>query len=65
MKIEEKKNIHFFKKKFVFISIKNLETLVKISEALSKMRFSNSVNPDDAFEAIKILKEGMLDSRLF
>jgi DNA replicative helicase MCM subunit Mcm2 (Cdc46/Mcm family) len=60
MKIEERKNISFFKKKYVFISIKNLETLVKISEALAKMRFSNSVNSDDAFEAIKILKEGML-----
>ena len=42
------------------IPLKKLETLIKISEALCRMRLSNHVNIDDVFESVKIFKEGTM-----
>ena len=59
MKIEEKKKVFYNDEKFS-IPLKKLETLIKISEALCRMRLSNHVNIDDVFESVKIFKEGTM-----
>mmetsp|Transcript_8236 Transcript_8236/g.16444 ORF Transcript_8236/g.16444 Transcript_8236/m.16444 type:complete len:640 (+) Transcript_8236:433-2352(+) len=61
MRISQKKNLWASAESFFLISIRHLESMIKISESLSKMRMSNWVNSNDALEAIKIIKEGVVE----
>lgn len=58
MRISQRKNFWVLNENIFPISVRNLESMIKISESLSKMRMSNLVNSSDALDAIKIIKEG-------
>lgn len=57
MRINIKKNHNKNEKKYFTVSIKQLESLIKISESLGKMKISNFISVEEVFEAVRLFQK--------
>jgi DNA replication licensing factor MCM5 len=57
MRINIKKNIRKNQGKYFSVGIKQLESLIKISESLGRMKISNFISADEVFEAVRLFQK--------
>lgn len=57
MRINIKKNLSKNQGKYFYVGIKQLESLIKISESLGKMKISNFISVDEVFEAVRLFQK--------